>query len=199
MFDSEVIIDAHVYRPGQGKIPIAVKFPNDEQWDKRIRKRKVQIHRLGRGASETDVDSEEADLALYNEIRENGSPDLDGPEAVKIINAVSRCDVKSVELDGSEGIVTLVVPRATVTHRLRIPTAKEVQTLQKSAFRLIEQQYGRQEMRFNVMAGAALWDACKVQVEGYLNGVPALHKDMAIRAVIDRVDQETQMDSGEDF
>ncbi len=71
------------------RTPVGVKtvrtrFPTDEEWIERQRRRKVIVKQLGRGISETTIpNSEDADAALLAKIRvaEPDAPEVDAFEA----------------------------------------------------------------------------------------------------------------------
>jgi len=75
MFDAKQPITIHLRTP-EGVKPVRVRFPTDEEWIDRQKKRKVIVKQLGRGVSETTIpDSAEADAALLAKIRLRGQPD----------------------------------------------------------------------------------------------------------------------------
>ena len=56
---------------------VIVAWPTDQQWIRRQRSRVISIRSLGRGMTETKVEpDEDVSLAIYNQIRVAGSPDL---------------------------------------------------------------------------------------------------------------------------
>jgi hypothetical protein len=75
-----------------------VRFPSDEEWIERQRRRKVIVKDLGRGASETTVvHREDADAALLAKIRtEQDGPEVDPFEAAKLIDELATCEVDDV-------------------------------------------------------------------------------------------------------
>jgi hypothetical protein len=97
--------------------------------------------------------------------------------------------VLDVQLHAEDADVQLTTFQGEVKHTVRIPNMEEVRLLQRST-RLISLPYNQQEIRTNLQSSAALWDKCGGQGEGYTGGVPAIHKDVAIRAVISAVEQE---------
>jgi len=97
--------------------------------------------------------------------------------------------VVRVELGADEAEVELQILTGRVKHTLRIPTMDEVRKLQKSTH-YITLPYNCQEVRTSMEAAAALWDACGGKAEGYAGIVPNLHKDAAIRQVINEIEHE---------
>jgi len=75
-------------RTSAGVKTIRVRFPSDEEWTERQRRRKVIIKQLGRGVSETIIaNGEDADGALLAKIRvpEENALEVDAFEASRII------------------------------------------------------------------------------------------------------------------
>lgn len=189
MFDVNNLTITVPIRLATGKADITVRWPTDEEWAAHRRRRKIFQKSLGRGATETDIDSAEADAKLYEAIKQNGAPPLSTGETNYVIDQISQCDVSNVELHAQDAEVQLSIPMNEVKHIVRIPTMDEVRALQR-ANRLISLPYGRSEIRTSLEPSAALWDKCGGRGEGYAGTVPNLHKDAAIRAVINAIEQE---------
>ena len=127
VFDAARPIATHLRNPA-GVKTVHVRFPTDEEWIDRQKKRKVIVKQLGRGVSETTIpDSAEADAALLAKIRvpEENAPDVDAFEASRIIEQLSQADVDDVVQEGDAFRVTLRVLGGTVTHLLKMPSAKD--------------------------------------------------------------------------
>jgi hypothetical protein len=61
MFDAKQPITIQLRTP-EGVKPVRVRFPTDDEWTDRQKKRKVIVKQLGRGVSETTIpDSADAD------------------------------------------------------------------------------------------------------------------------------------------
>jgi hypothetical protein len=188
MFDSSTTITIGL-RTTHGKTDITVRWPTDDEWAAHRRKRRIVQRNLGRGATETEVDTGEADARLYDAIKLNGAPPLSVGEANRIIDTISTCEVLNVDLHAEDAEVELQTVMGEVKHTVRIPTMDEVRMLQR-ATRLITLPYNRSEIRTNLESSAGLWDKCAGRAEGYAGAVPNLHKDVAIRAVISAIEQE---------
>ncbi|HEY1896749.1 MAG TPA: hypothetical protein VGG62_10775 [Terracidiphilus sp.] len=188
MFNTDSTITIGL-RTATGKADITVRWPNDEEWAAHRRRRKIMQVQLGRGQTETQIDTGEADAKLYDSIKLNGAQALTQAEATRIIDTLATCDVIDVQLGAESADVTLNTLMGETKHTVRIPTMDEVRTLQKST-RLISLPYNRQEIRTNLDAAASLWDKCGGKGEAYEGPVPAVHKDSAIRAVISAIEQE---------
>jgi hypothetical protein len=199
MFDttSELVIQA---RTGKAKVDISMRWPTDEEWGERHRTRKIQIRNLGRGITETDVDTADADLKLYRSVRLNGAPELTAAEASMVVKTIERADVSGVVIDGEEAAVTMQVLGGTVTHRLQLPTADQVIKMQRGASRMFSSsQRNASTVRMYLEPTAKLWDECQGRGEGYAGAVPSLHKDAAIRAVVEQISIEMSPSDDEAF
>ncbi|MCX6625382.1 MAG: hypothetical protein NTY38_30845, partial [Acidobacteria bacterium] len=76
-----------------------MRFPTDEVWLDRQRRRKVIVKQLGRGISETSIPNyEDADTALLAKIRvaEENAPDADVFGASRVIGQLSQAEVDDV-------------------------------------------------------------------------------------------------------
>jgi len=190
MFDStaEFALKA---RSGKTTREIELRWPTDEEWAERHRTRKIVIRQLGRGITETDIDTSEADLKLYEAAKLNGAPALTPAEASIVIKVLERAEVSEVVLDGEEATVTLQVPGGPVTHRLQLPTADQALKMQRAASRLFSlPQRNASQMRMYLDPTAKLWDECKGHSDDYKGPIPSLHKDAAIRAVVEQINIE---------
>jgi hypothetical protein len=172
-----------------GLTDVTVRWPTDAEWVAHRKRRKVIMHQLGRSLSETSIESAEADLKLYDAIKLNGAPPLSVGEAERVVQTIGHCTVQDVGLGTDEADVHLEVLTGTVIHYLKIPTLDQVRLLQRST-RLLGLPYNRQEVRASLENAAGLWDDCRGRAEGYAGPVPNIHKDAAIRAVIEAIEQE---------
>ena len=123
MFDSGITIALHLRTPA-GVKNVRVRFPSDEEWTERQRRRKIIIKQLGRGISETIIgNAEEADAVLLAKIRvpEENAPEVDAFESNRIIEQLSQVEVDDVVQVGDSFRVTLRVLGGTVVHLLKMP------------------------------------------------------------------------------
>jgi len=197
MFDtqSEIHITARI---ASGKTELAMRFPSDNEWSERARLRKIVIKRGGRGMSESRSEpNSDYDLKIYEAAKLNGAPALTPAEATRILDLLGTCEILGVELGSDDATVTLRVLGGEVHHTLNQPTAEQVLDFRKKAAKSREMPYNMAEVRILLEPGAKLWDACHGASEDYPNGVPALHKDAAARAVIDALDRELQSEVDE--
>jgi hypothetical protein len=190
MFDAKQPITIHLRTP-EGVKPVRVRFPTDDEWIDRQKKRKVIVKQLGRGVSETTIpDSAEADAALLVKIRvpEENAPDVDAFEASRVIEQLSQADVDDVVQVGDGFRVTMRVLGTTVCHMLHMPSAKDVFEYRRSFARVLDLPYNRQELIINLAPAAALYKKLVESTEGYAGDVPIIHQAVAVKAAIDALD-----------
>jgi hypothetical protein len=190
MFDTNQTIAMNLRTPEGLKI-VRVRFPTDEEWIERQKKRKVIVRQLGRGVSETTIpDSAEADAALLAKIRvaEENAPEVDAFEASRIIEQLSQAEVEDVAQEGDGFRVTMRVLGGTVTHVLRMPSAKDVFEYRRGFARVLDLPYNRQELIINLVPAATLFKKLLKSSEGYAGDVPIIHQAVAVKAAIDALD-----------
>lgn len=178
-------------RTSAGVKTIRVRFPSDEEWTERQRRRKVIIKQLGRGVSETIIaNGEEADGALLAKIRtpEENAPEVDPFEASRIIEQLSQAEVDDVVQAGDAFRVTLRVLGGTVTHVLKMASAKDVTEYRRGFARVLDLPYNRQELTINLAAAGALYKKLITTAEGYAGDAPVMHQAVAVKAAIDALD-----------
>ncbi|QOY88187.1 hypothetical protein [Paludibaculum fermentans] len=182
-------------RTPTGLKTVRVRFPNDEEWIERQRKRKVIVKQLGRGVSETTIpNSEDADAALLTKIRvpEENAPEVDAFEASRVIEQLSQAEVDDVVQVGDAFRVTLRVLGGTVTHLLKMPSAKDVFEYRRGFARVLDLPYNRQELIINLAPAGALFKRLAQTAEGYAGEVPVIHQAVAVKAAIDALDAAFQ-------
>ncbi len=182
-------------RTPTGVKPVRVRFPTDEEWIERQRRRKVIVKQLGRGISETTIpNSEDADAALLAKIRvlEPDAAEVDAFEASRVIEQLGQADVDDVVQIGDGFEVTLRVLGGTVTHSLRMPSAKDVFEYRRGFARVLDLPYNRQELIINLAPAGALYKRLVQGAEGYAGEVPIIHQAVAVKAAIDALDASFQ-------
>jgi hypothetical protein len=196
VFDASRPVTVNLRTP-DGMKTIRVRFPTDEEWIDRQRKRKVIVKQLGRGVSETTIpDSQDVDGALLAKIRvgEDEGPVVDPFEASRVIEQLSQAEVDDVASIGDGFRVTLRVLGGTVAHELRMPSAKDVFEYRRGFARVLDLPYNRQELVINLAPAATLFNKLIQSSEGYAAEVPIIHQAIAVKAAIDALDavfQET--------
>jgi hypothetical protein len=182
-------------RAATGVKTVRVRFPTDEEWIERQRRRKVIVKQLGRGVSETTIpSSEDADAALLAKIRipEDDAPEVDAFEASRVIEQLSQAEVDDVVQTGDSFRVTLRVLGGTVTHGIRMPSAKDVFEYRRGFARVLDLPYNRQELIINLAPAGALYKRLAQTPEGYAGDVPIIHQAVAVKAAIDALDAAFQ-------
>ncbi len=201
VFDAKRTIALRLNTPS-GVKTVRVRFPSDEEWTARQRRRKVVVKNLGRGMSETSVaGSEEIDAALVAKIRveEDNPTEVDAFEATRIIEQLSQAEVDDVvQAGGAFRVATRVLGGLTV-HVLKMPSAKEVIEYRRGFLRSVDLPYGKQEITVNLGAAASLYDRLCDETEGYAGQVPIIHKVVAVKAAIDALDLAFQEDRDANF
>ena len=188
VFDATRPIAINLRAPG-GVKTVRVRFPTDDEWAERQRRRKVVIKQLGRGISETIVaNGEDVDAALVAKIRAGEDPDVDAFEAMKVVEQLSLAEVDDVLPDGDSFTVTLRVLGASTVHLLKMPSAKDVFEYRRGFARLLDMPFGRQEVTINIGSAAALYKKLATSTEGYAGEVPIIHQAVAVKAAIDAMD-----------
>ena len=188
-------------RRGADFVTVKVRFPNDEEWAERQRRRKVIVKQMGRGVSETQVpNGEDIDAALLAKVRtDEGQPEIDVFEAQKLIEQLSTADVEDVVPVGDMYVVTMRVLGATVKHAIKMPSAKDVNEYRRSFARVLDLPYGRQELTLNLKPVADMYKRLMDHTEGYVGSVPITHQSVAVKAAIDALDMSFQEDTEANF
>jgi hypothetical protein len=179
---------------------INLRFPTDDEWIERQRRRKAIVKDLGRGITETTVvNGEDVDAALVAKLRTEHEPEIDPFEAMKIMEQVSQADVDDVLTEGDTFRVVLRVLGATTTHVLKMPSQKDAVEHQRSFARVLGLPYGRQELRINIAPAGALYKKLLVSAEGYEGPVPIVHQAVAVKAAIDALNNAFAEDRDANF
>lgn len=187
-------------RGPDGVKTIRTRFPTDDEWAERQRRRKIIVKQLGRQMSETTVPhNEEIDAALLTKIRTEESPEVDAFEAQKVIEQLATCDVDDVVLAGNAFRVTLRVLGASTTHLIKMPSAKDVNQYRAGFARVLDLPFGRQELTIHVRAAGDLYKKLIDATEGYAGDVPIIHQAVAVKAAIDALDASFQEDREANF
>ena len=187
-------------RGPDGVKTVRVRFPSDDEWVERQRRRKVIVKSLGRGISETTIpNGEEIDAALLAKIRTEEEPEVDAFEAQKVIEQLATCDVDDVVQAGDSFKITTRVMGGTTTHLMGMPSAKDVNTYRRGFLRVLDLPFNRQEITINVRAASDLYKKVIEATEGYAGDVPVIHQAVALKAAVDALDASFQEDRDANF
>lgn len=187
VFDATRPITLELRTP-EGLKSVRVRFPSDEEWIERQRRRKIIIKQLGRGVSETTIpNAEEVDADLFRKIRADDDEEVDAYEASRILEQLSLAEVDDVIPEGPAFRVLLRVPGGITAHVLRLPSAKDVIEHRRGFARILDLPFNRQELTVNLAAAGALYQKLIQATEGYAGAVPVIHQ-AAVKAAIDALD-----------
>lgn len=183
-------------------VPIALRYLSDEEAETRRRAVRHVTTNLGRGTLEgRAVPALDVDKRIYEAAKLNGAPEIDEDTAMLLLNRLSECQVRDVKWEGPLAIVSLKVLGGSVTHRLRLPSPKQRRLMQDAATQTRTLPHNRFEQRHSLIPPGKLWDDCGGESADYLNGIPLLHKDVALRAVVEELENEmgSPAEETEDF
>jgi hypothetical protein len=199
VFDATRPVAVNLRTP-DGVKTVRVRFPSDQEWTERQRRRKVLIKQLGRGTSETSVpNSEEVDAALLAKVRTEEEPAVDAFEATRVLDHLALADVDDVAPAGGAYRVALRVLGGTTAHLLRVPSAKQITEYRRGFVRVLDLPFNRQELTVNLAAAASLYEALVTATEGYAGAAPIIHKAAVVKAAIDALEAAFEEDRGENF
>lgn len=189
VFDSARLVHITLLS-GDGPKDVTLRFPTDEEWSDRQRRRKIIIKQLGRGVSETMLpDSSDLDLEVVSKLLEPDSAPIDGFEATRILDQLSQCEIDEVQPEGLTINVLMRVPGGLTSHRLRIPSARDIMEFRRSFARVLDLPYGRQELTLNLPAAGLIYSKLAQSSVGYASAsVPIIHQAAAVRALIERLE-----------
>src|SRR3972149_1870930 len=173
----------------EGTKTITVRFPTDEEWVERQRRRKIIIKQLGRGISETVIpSSEDADAELLAKLRVGDGPDVDAFEASRILEQLGQADVDDVIAEAGAFRVLVRVPGGLTAHVLRMPSAKDVIEYRRAFARILDLPFNKQELTVNLAAAGDLYKKLCQGTEWYAGAVPVIHQAVAVKAAIDALE-----------
>lgn len=196
MFNTETTINVSVRHDGR-KTQVSVRWPTDDEWITYRRKKPLNVRFLGRGQTEQAPEAIEPDHQLYQTIQQNGAPALTPAEAKAVIDGISRCDVLNVDLGTDDATVEMDTIHGQVKHILKVPTMDQIREFQLTSHVTSQPSNRSMQIRNSVESAGRLWDKCAPKTEGYESAVPLLHKDIAIRNLIQAVEQEMVQGSEE--
>lgn len=180
---------------------IVLRFPTDDEWIERQRKRKVIVKQLGRGISETIVpDYSTDDLKFAASIRvDKDGPEIDEYEAQRIIDQLSLSEVDDVQQESPAFVVSLRVAGAVTRHYLRMPSAKDIIRYKRSFARILDLPFSRQEVTVNLNAASELYKSISERTENYTGAVPVIHQATVVKAVLESLESGFGVAGSENF
>jgi hypothetical protein len=195
-FSTKRIFEIPIPSPEGTKI-YAVRFPTDEEWCWRARALTAITRNLGRDARRTEVPDE---LRISKELvvkilhGESRDSDIEEYTARKILETLGQCELaQTQDRIGNVYVIEMVVPGATVTHRLKIPTQRQIGEYEKSNITATARRNST-EIKLPLEPSGELWDQIQDGVSGYddLSSVSILHKDVSVKQVIAQVNDVIQ-------
>lgn len=199
MFNTKATIEFEI--PGENGSKVArLRFPTDQEWASRSMRKKIIQRNVGRGTTQIEqVDHSNVDFDIFNQVKQEDSAEIDAYEAQMILDKIAYAEVIEFESGAGEYIITLATAVGDTTHRLRIPTAKEIMQYRRSFARVADLPHGKQQISINLEAVTPLYDALKKSAEGYSADVPIIHKSAVLRAAVDAVEQVSGDDGRVNF
>ena len=173
-----------------GEKRCVLRWPTDQEWAQRARSLRIVTQQLGRNRSQTDtVNEDRVNAELFTKIRiDQDGPPFDEAEAASAIRRLDRTLITDVDRDGAHYRIHLRAAGCDLLHVLRIPTKAEELRYRKAAVHIFDLR--RQvEARLNLEASQELYDAVHVAHEGYAGPVPIVHKEAALREMLDQLQQ----------
>lgn len=200
MFDVNATFKLDNFPLAAGKSHIELRWPSDEEWEKRVRGKRILIRHLGRGRSEFESEpNPRVDLEIFSAISVNGTPEVTPSEATMLLDQLATCEVQGVELEGEKLKVEMRVQGGMVTHLVDLPTADLILKFKRKQARTIQLPHNQTESRQNLQASTELWGLCHGEARDQQGPASALHKDVAVRQAIDFVEQLAQPQDDDSF
>lgn len=193
MFDVNQEIDIKLVT-GEGDKAIKMRFPSDEQMERRQRGRKIFIKDLGRGATEADgVPNHDLDAQIVAELKIDGD-DLDPYESTYALDTLTEADATDAQREGSAFRIFMKVPGAQTEHVLSIPTQKQLMEYRRLKNRVISLPFGRKELRLNLNIPGDLYKELCSERKGYVekSSIPLSHRICAVEALVQAYDREVR-------
>ena len=187
-FDSgrEIVIKIPV--PG-GMKTANLRFPTDIEWAERASAQRVVIREIGRDQTITETSgAEAADLALFEQIRQDADEPWDKYEAAVALSKLSRAIAGRAEMDGENYRISLTVPGALTTHVLKVPSLAQMSQYRRASAQAIDGRHGLTTIRVKLQPAGELYDALVVSSEGYVSAVPIVHKVAVVNELLREID-----------
>src|SRR5581483_5795353 len=140
MFDPAQPIEVRL-NTAAGIKSMSVRFPKNDEWIERAKKRRIVTTQLGRGRSVTQVaDSDEIDLGFCHQLAVDKSDiEIDGTEATRIIEMLGAATAIDIAESGNMFVITLLVVGGRKTiHNLTIPSTPDIDRFRRAYVRQLE-------------------------------------------------------------
>ncbi|MBN2118512.1 MAG: hypothetical protein JW730_18205 [Anaerolineales bacterium] len=199
VFDSarEIVIKL---QSAEGVKAFKLRFPTDEEWERRARARRIVIKQLGRGKSETIIpDSAEFDAAFVAALSNGDDPEIDGYEATNILERISEAEVDEVETENGAFRIRLRVAGGVTTHVIAMPSARDMIKFRRAFAQVIDLPFNQQSLTINLAAAGELYQRLCREREGYADTVPIIHQAAVVKAAIDALEAGIGVAEPENF
>lgn len=206
-FDVSKPFRANIGKDAEGKAIIAsLRYPSDDDWESRARRHPAKKKIGERGSTKfLDTDTSEFDGELVRKLLIEGSPTIDDPYlAAKVINALDRSMVESIEPEGSNYRMTMVVygvdknqddGKARTVHIMKAPTERQISRYNMKGVSSGSERRDRTITTVQVLdVGAKLYDELMVSTEGYAGAIPLNHKNAIIWELVEEASQANSVD-----
>ena len=194
-FDIEQPLKAKIVRP-EGDVIVTLRFPNDNEWIERSRRRKTRSRNLGNGKTQSIPQLPDPhDTELVNSLIIGEGAVADEYEAKRVLDYMSTTAVDAdIVREGANLKIPLRIFGCQTTHIIRVPTEREKgEFVQASGIPTISQgsieTYG-----FNLGGAADLYAKLRKEVIGYTGSVSVVHALAVISAAFEFIDQEIEGD-----
>lgn len=202
MFDTSKEIEITIYSGGPKRCVIA--WPGDADWKRRANRVRIKQEATSREKSKSSVvGAEPAALELFEKYRRDsgeGAETFDAAEALEVIQRLEYCELQpgddgepAVDLRGDSVTVRIGAckhrGRAAVSglvHALKHPSMRQIREYRNACVDLYAVRRGT-EMTQPLGPGESLYDALVITTDGYAGGVPVVHKDFVITAILEAV------------
>jgi len=203
MFDPAQPIEVRL-NTAAGIKSMSVRFPKNDEWIERAKKRRIVTTQLGRGRSVTQVaDSDEIDLGFFHQLAVDKSDiEIDGTEATRIIEMLGAATAIDIAESGNMFVITLLVVGGRKTiHNLTIPSTPDIDRFRRAYVRQLELPANKRELRVNLDAAAQLYKNLSEGTEGYVGGstIPITHQAAALLAAIEKLESLLEVEPEENF
>lgn len=196
VFDIGQPVKAKIVRP-EGDLIVSLRFPIDDEWIERSRRRKIRSRNLGNGKTQNIPQAPDPhDIDLVNSLIIGEGKVADEHEAKRVLDRISVSAIAAgIVREGSHLRIPLQIFGVTTVHVIRVPTERERgEFMEISGVPTISQgsidTYG-----FNLGGAADLYAKLKKEVIAYIGNVSVVHALAIISAAFEFIDQEIE---GED-
>jgi hypothetical protein len=176
--------------PGSSAESVDVRYPTDAEWCERIRNFRIVHAASGRNYKRVGDNRPAVSQELFKKICLNGHGEtIDEAEAFYVIDRLERSQCIGVERSGDLFQVQLRVQGGITVHVLKAPTQKRVLEYKRAVSPEPTVRNGKIESRGRLEPAGQLYDdLIQMRAQGYSAGVPIIHKDQVLSALLLEMD-----------